>query len=258
MSKAFDAMFGDTPDVSEPVSEPAAAEPAGEGRMRDEHGRFASASPPAEPAPAVEEQPPPADPPPPPAPVPPVEPGHVPISAMLDEREKRQAATARAEALERQLAEIQARATPAEPQAPEERLQNELYALRDQTQRMSVEVDHGKAAVAEAYKWAFERCETDKAFNAQMAAQIGIIGNPYQVAVEAFRQHTELEEFNAWKASRNAAPAEQVATPTPTPSPTPAPPPPRSLVSAPNGGGKGAQSEIPIGPGAAFASVITR
>lgn len=248
MSEAFEAVFGQ-PSATEVTSEPP-AETVSEGRQRDEHGRFASAAS-SEPAPA--ETPPAATPE--PSATPPVEPGHVPLSVVLDEREKRQAAQAERDALAKRIAELEAARTPTEPEAPEERTQAELHRLRDQTQRLSVEVEHGKASVAEAYKWAFERCETDKDFNAQMAARIGLVGNPYQVAVEAHRQHAELEEFNAWKATRNA-PAPATADPTPTPQST-APTPPRSLANAPGNGGAGV-AHVPVHPGAAFGSLFNR
>lgn len=253
MSEAFESAFGQ-PSVSEAVSDPVAETPAEltrDGQQRDEQGRFAQAAP-SEPVAAET-----------PSSATPDAPAdqHAPISALLDERDKRKAAQAERDAFAKELADLRASQSPREPQAPEERHQAELHDLRQKTQRLSVEVDHGKKTVQEAFDWAFARCDKnsdkfDPAFNAQMHAQMGLIGNPYQVAVEAHKQHAELEEFNAWKATRNNPPADP-APAAQTPQSTPATPVPRSLADAPGNGAAGVP-HVPVGPGQAFAAVIRR
>ena len=239
MSDAFDAVFAEA-SAPEAMSAPLADS---ETPQRDEQGRFA---PDAPSEPVAAETPPPV------TPEPPTD-QHAPISALMDERDKRKAAQAERDAFAKELADLKATTSTTEPVPPEERQQAELHDLRQKTQRLSVEVDHGKKTVEDAYQWAFARCETDKAFNAEMAAKIGLIGNPYQVAVDAHKQHAELVEFTAWKATRDAPADPSQVTPTPQ---SPAKPIPRSLVNQPGTGGLG-RDTVPMEPGSAFSAAFS-
>src|SRR5277367_4956110 len=69
----------------------------------------------------------------------PVAPGHVPISAMLDERERRQAA-------ERQVAELQQYVAPAPPPPLEEQEEARLYASNLSASPRFAEREHGREA----------------------------------------------------------------------------------------------------------------
>jgi hypothetical protein len=203
----------------------------------------------------------------PPPPAPP-EPGHIPISALLEEREKRQG-------LEKKLAEIEAAQREAQAQArdadlpPDQQLQGQLWAVRRDVSRELLAGKHGEAEAQALEAWGFERCERDPAFNAQVFAS----RNPYEFIRQARQREAllaevspdDLDDYRAWKASR-ASPLRSessggqagAASPTSSAAHAAPPPPPRSLVTAPNAGGSGAQAEIPVGPGAAFAATIRR
>jgi hypothetical protein len=179
--------------------------------------------------------------------------GHVPISAMLDERERRQAA-------ERRLAEVEARLAPAAPLAPEQAQQAQLWALRMDLSRELVVGKHGEAEADALQQWGVARCDADPAFNAQVYQS----RNPYEFIRQARQREQllaevspeDLDDYRAWKAGRTAGASPEPAAPAAAPlSPSP---PPRSLADAPNAGGSGAQAQIPIGPGAAFAQTIRR
>ncbi len=204
-----------------------------------------------------------------PAPEPAVEPGHVPIAAMLDEREKRLAAERRLAEVEaeRKAAQAQARAA----QAPaEERQALQMFALRRDLSRELLASKHGEEEARALEAWGFEKCEADPQFNQQVLAA----RNPYEFIRQARARERllaevspdDLEDYRAWKTGRAAG-----DSPGPVPSTAPRSPspasgggssgggssPPRSLVTAPNAGG-GGRTEIPVGPGAAFASAIRR
>jgi hypothetical protein len=224
-----------------------------EGPARGPDGKFAAkaAETPPEAPPAAEA--PPAPPSAPPAP----EPGHVPISAMLDEREKRQA-------LERQLAEIQAKQKEAQAQAQatelpaDVRQAQQLWALRMDVSRELIASQVGEAEAQALHDWGVAKCDADPHFNAQVFAS----KNPYAFLRQARQREQllaevspdDLDDYRAWKAAK----AQGSQAPAPTPQPTPVPTPPRSLADAPNAGGGGATPETPMGPGAAFASTIRR
>jgi hypothetical protein len=225
--------------VEEPApaapAEPPAAEPATPGPARGPDGKFAAKETPAaaEPAPT-----------PPPAP----EPGHVPISAMLDEREKRQA-------LERQLAELKARQEPPKPLEPTEQLQQALYTQNLRASRKFAEREYGKEQIEAVHKWAAEKCDSDPIFNQQMLSS----EDPYEAAYQAYNREQivakvspdRLAAFEAWEKAQAEA---QAAAPIHTPS-TAAPPPPKSLATAPGNGAAGAP-HIPVGEGEAFRAAI--
>ena len=232
-----------------PAETPAiAAEPqaAPEAPARDANGKFVSkpvetpAAPAAAPAAAPEPQ----------AQTP--EPGHVPISAMLDEREKRQAA----EKANRELQERLAAQQPQTPLAPEEAFEAALYAQNLRVSRRFAERQYGPELTAQVHDWAFKRCEEDPLFNVQMRSS----DDPYEAAMQAYNREqvlaavgpSDLEAFKAWQAAQADLKAAQ-----PVPQPAPSAPLPRSLADAPGNGAVG-HSHVPVGPGEAFLAAIPR
>jgi hypothetical protein len=208
------------------------------------------------PEPVAEPEPEPA---PEPAPEPPtpaaLEPGHVPISAMLDEREKRQA-------LEKQLAQLKAKADPPPPLDATEQLQAALYAQNLRTSRRFAEARYGARSVETVHDWAAARCDADPAFNEQIRSS----DDPYEAAMQAYNREQvltevgpgDLDAFRAWKAATAAAAAGAPAETTPTPTPataTAATPVPRSLVNASGNGALG-KDAISAGPGEAHAAIF--
>jgi len=220
-------------------------EPVVSGPERGADGKFVSRQA-AETAPA-------APPPPQPAPTPP-EPGHVPISAMLDEREKRQAA-------ERRLADLEAQRQPPPPLEPTQALEQALYVQNLKVSRKFAERQYGPETIATVHDWAARRCDEDPHFNAQMRAA----DDPYEAATQAYNRDQivakvspeRLAAFEAWEAAQAAA---QAQAPNPSHNPCPstvAPAPPRSLANAPGNGAAG-QPYIPVGPGEAFRAAIPK
>ena len=185
-----------------------------------------------------------------PPPAPP-EPGHVPVAALLDERDKRKA-------LEKRLADLEAeRKTPGP--APEPTTAQQMGGLRMDVSRELMVSQHGEAEAQALHEWGEAKCGSDPHFNQQVYAS----KNPYAFIRQARQREMllaevspdDLEDYKAWKAAKaqGASPA-----PTPQPTPSPAPTPPRSLANAPNAGGAGAVAETPMGPGAAFSQTIRR
>jgi len=185
----------------------------------------------------------------------PREDGHVPISALLDEREKRQVEKATREALERQIAEMRAQAQPQRELEPTEALEVALYAQNLRASRRFAEREYGKDTIASVHDWAARRCDEDPHFNQQMSSS----DDPYEAAYQAYNReqilrtvkHGDLAAFKAWQSAQPAA-----GQPTPSAA-SPAPVPPRSLATASGTGGAGAP-HVPVGPGQAFMSAIPR
>lgn len=250
-SEGVDALF-DESHKSEPAEKP---ENTG-GQPRDESGKFAAKQTEAVPpvvAPAVVETPAPAT----HAPVEPpkAEPGHVPISALLDEREKRQK-------FERELNELRAQRqrpeTPPNLQTPEEiaayvqrEAANAAWSAKAEFSENTAREKHGDELVDAAIQWGLARCEAEK-------AQLGF--SPF--AVEQMRQRNPIDwvirqhkrdallteigddpeaykaklraELAASAATSPASTASAAAPPQPAaPKPTPRP----SLASSPSAGG---------------------
>ncbi len=250
-----------TPGVPAPASptpEPSYAT-ASEGRpARDEHGRFASYAkaseaeasaastgvPGASAALGAEAS----------AQAP--EPGHVPISALLDEREKRQAEKAAREALERQLAEWKAQQTPPRELTRDEQLEAALYNQNLRASRRFAEREYGKETIAAVHDWAARRCDEDPRFNAEMRSS----EDPYEAAFQAYNREqilqtvkpNDLAAFKAWQSAQAQAGAPSLAT-----AQSAAAAVPRSLATASGTGGAGAP-HVPVGPGMAFAKAINR
>ncbi len=221
--------------------------PQGAAPSRDDKGRFApkgETPPQAAPgAPAAPESP---------------EPGHVPLAAMLDEREKRKALEAKLAEVEARQREAAARAS-AEDLPPEARAAQQRYADNLRISRKFADKAYGAETMAQVHAWAEARCDADPLFNQKMLAS----DDPYEDAYTAWRQDQllnevspdDLDDYRAWKAQKAA----QGAVPAHAPAAAAAPvrPPPASLAHAPNAGGRGA-TEVPVGAGEAFKSLFTR
>lgn len=207
------------PEAAEPIAEPAPAEPAPE---------------PANPLapPAVEAKP---------------DPGFVPITALLDVRDRAQKAEA-------ELAQFRAQQKQPEPapipdmfEDPEgytsalaEKFQAQLYQQSLQMSERFARNQYGSETTDAALQWAHQKCETDPYFNAQVRGS----GDPVGYAVQQYQRDRivqtvtpdDLAEFQAWKAAQAAIRAPQPVNPATPPAP-PNPLPPRSLASAPSAGG---------------------
>ncbi|MHB8529736.1 MAG: hypothetical protein ACYC8V_09535 [Caulobacteraceae bacterium] len=239
-AQPFDAMFEGSglPQANEEGSQGAPEAPAPDTARAPERGpdgKFVARASDATPPPQAAPEPPQAQETPSKGP----EPGHVPVTALMDERDKRQG-------LEKQLAELKAReaewqASQAAPATPEARLQAELYAQRLDMSRMFAESRYGADEVKALHDWAVAKCDTDPFFNEQMRSS----RNPYEEAAQARNREMiaakvtpdRLAAFEAWEAAQQAAQGQ--AAPTPA-----SPPPPRSLANAPNAGGI---SKVPLG-----------
>ena len=162
------------------------------------------------------------------------------LSALLDEREKRQAA-------ERRIAELEARQAPQDPLSSDPTVEDRLRAVAITASRKFAEKEYGKDVVAKVHDWALAKCDADPHFNHAMTSS----DDPYESAYQAFnreqiidavRTPDDLAEFQAWKAAK-AAP------------PPPQPPLPKSLATAPGNGAAG-KAHVPVGAGQAYGSII--
>ncbi|MGH7022778.1 MAG: hypothetical protein ACREEB_04205 [Caulobacteraceae bacterium] len=239
----------------EHVEAPAADTPpepqaAPEGPARDADGKFAAKEPaPPEASQASQASPTPAPQAPDPGPSPG---GHVPISALLDERDQRQKAQQKAKALEDRIAAQQKAA--AEPLPPEERYEAALYAQNLRVSRRFAERQYGPELTSTVHDWAVARCDADPIFNAQMRTS----DDPYEAAMQAYNREQilaavgpgDLEAFNAWKAAQA-----ELQTQAPVPQPAAPAPVPRSLATAPGNGAAG-QAHIVVAEGEAFRAAI--
>lgn len=164
---------------------------------------------------------------------------HIPISALLDERDKRKAAAAEAEELRRKLAEYEAKAQPkpdffADPEAAIQAAQQAAMAAaintKLETSRFLAEKDFGAELVAEAYAF-FDQ-------NPHLTQGFRNAPSPYHEAVATYRKMKAMQEIGddpqAYRARieeevRQRLLAEMQAQPKPT-----APPP--SMAAAPGTG----------------------
>jgi hypothetical protein len=184
------------------------------------------------------------------------EPGHVPLAAVLDEREKRQAAERQVRELTQWKAEQEA--AQAQPLPPDQALAQQRYQDNLRYSRKFAERQYGKDFVDEVHQWAFDRCERDPFFNAEMAAH----DDPYEAATLAYNHeqvlkevsHADLDAFRAWKAQAQLDPG---GTPALRVQPQAPKPPPVSLASASGTGALGAAA-APAGDGEAYASLFRK
>ena len=164
------------------------------------------------------------------------EPGHVPLSAMLDERERRQK-------LEAELARYQAQQAPPEPldvYDPEQMAAFQHQQVVNTKLDISEEMTRdkfGDELVDKARDWALQRFNQNPAYQAEVLRQ----RNPWKHVVEQYQRDqiasqvslSDFEQFQAWKAA-NATLAQQTAAPVAAQTPLVQPPP--SLASAPSAG----------------------
>jgi hypothetical protein len=224
-----------------PQSQPQTVETATEGGSPGSHGEVIAETPEAVDSQSAVS-----------APIVSPEPGHVPLSALLDEREKRRTA-------ERRAAELEAKQEPAPQLSPTDLQRSSQYQLNLRVSRKFAEQEYGKDTVALVHDWAFEKCNADAIFNQQIMAS----DDPYEAAYQAYSrdrvlsevQPSDLEEFKAWKAVKAGVQAAQ-AEPT-TRQHQPATPLPRSLATAPGNGGP-VETRIPVGDGHAFSAAFNR
>jgi hypothetical protein len=212
--------------VEEPVVTPAEPEPTPEAKPQPEE----SANPLV--PPVVEAKP---------------DPGFVPITSMLDEREKRQK-------LEAELAQLRASQQQPQPepvpnmfedpegfQAYQQQFANQtaINVKLDLSEDMARQA-HGDELVDQARDWALQRFQSIPGFQAHVLGQ----RNPYGFVVQEYRKAQiadqitpeDLAQFQAWKTAQA-----QIQTPAPptaaAPPNSPRSVPPRSLASAPSAGG---------------------
>lgn len=247
------ALSGEPDDALGVVGQPAQeapSEPAASAPERGPDGKFLAKAPESQPAQQAAPEAPLA----PQTPAPAAEPAHAPLSALLDEREKRQAAERRAQQLQSQWEEAQRANLP--PPTPQDQFQAELYAQRLDMSRMFAESRYGAEEVAALHDWAFAKCAADPLFNEQMRSS----RNPYEEAAQARNREIitakvtpdRLAAFEAWEQAQAQAAG---ADPAPS-SQSAVAPPPRSLAQAPGSGLRGNAAPIEIGEGAAFAAAI--
>lgn len=255
----LDFLGGETPaEITAPELTPEVPTPeaAPSGPERGPDGKFVSSAPP------VEQEPIPA---PAPIPEPPAkpEPGHVPLTAMLDERDKRQAAEKRLAEYER--AQQKPAPTPPDPYedpaafADFQTQQTQQHALNI---RLDLSEDlarskHGEEPVNNARDWALAKMAQSPAFNHEVLSH----RNPYEFIVQQHQrdqlvaqvQGSDFEEFKAWQAAKAGLTQSQPAATAAPPAPVAAPP--RSLAAATSAGGLQA---IPQGEGVAYDSLFKR
>lgn len=185
---------------------------------------------------------------------------HIPVTALLDEREKRQAAQREAEEARKKAKELEDRLraleTPEEkpdfytdPDAAfasrERQWEQKMLADRLRTSRFLAEREHGPELVNEAYAY-FDQHPQES----QMLLQHP---SPFHAAVEHYKRQkflSEVQDPEAWKEQQLAKLREQLAQEAQTAVPPKPRVPPASLANAPSAGGE------PKSPGTAFDQVF--
>ena len=214
----------------------------------------------ATPEPASQESAPaPVEPSPEPTPSPKPDAGTIPITALLDEREKRKE-------LERRLAQFeQERAAPVAPdpttdpyayqQHLMQQVQQQVLDTRLNMSETGCRRHYGDEVTDKAKEWALAKFSANPAFQAEVLGS----PDPYDYAIKAFQRDQiasqvtadDFTAFQAWKAAQAqiaSAPAAQAAPATPSA------PVPRSIASTPSAGGGVAHQ--PYDPDAAFAGAF--
>lgn len=266
MDNPLEAALGDQPAVEAvtPEPQPAPETSAPEGPARGPDGKLVSTEadslPASSSATAAEDKS---------AAIPPEagerpEPGHVPLSSLLDEREKRQGAEKALRALQDRLEQERSDWQRQNPPTPEEQRSAERWADNLRISKKFAAREYGAEFVQTVHDWAFAKCDADPLFNGQMQSS----DDPYEDAVQAYKREEilklvspgELDAFRAWQAAHAAQQAQQTTTP---PSSAKASEgltatqatPPRSLADAPGNGAAGA-SAVNVGEGEAFRAAI--
>lgn len=233
----FSGAFG--PDEAETVKDKPAETPAPEPEPKATEQAPEPAQ--AE-APQPEPQPePPAEP----------EPRHVPLTAMLDERDKRKA-------LEAELAQLRAAQVQHQPEpevlpdifedpegytrALNERFERNLYQQTLRVSERFARTQYGSETTDAALQWGHAQCAADPLFNAKVRQSddpVGYVVQQYQRDQIASQvSPDEFAAFQAWKQAQTQVQAAPQAQPPGASPPIPAKTvPPRSLASAPSAGG---------------------
>lgn len=197
---------------------------------------------------------------------PPQERHPVPLSELLNERDKRKAEKERADRLEAELAQFRR-----QQEAPQQDLapdpvndpegfqafvndqiqaaqQNAQWLARTEVSQQMANQAHGSEKVQEAVN-AFMQEATQKPW---LMAEMRSQSHPYEYVVKRHQQQEvlskvtpdHLAQFQTWLASQGQAPAQSPTPPLATATPaTPPPTPPRSLASATSAGGLGVVGE---------------
>lgn len=185
------------------------------------------------------------------------EPGHVPITALLDEREKRKELERRLAALEEQRQSTAAPDPVADPYGYQQHLmqsvQQQVIDTRLNMSEVAARRHYGNDVTDAAKEWALSKFAQNPAFQQEVISQ----PDPYGYAVEAYKRDQiasqvtpdDFEQFKAWKEAQAALASAPVAAPPPQAAPVP-----RSIVSAPSAGGSIADQ--PLTAEEAFAATI--
>jgi hypothetical protein len=174
------------------------------------------------------------------------EPGFVPITAMLDERDKRKGLEAEVARLREQQPQPQAQPIPDMLDDPEgynayvqSAVETRLLNVTLNTSERFAKKEHGAEAVEAAKAWALERYAVDPLYREQILRD----PDPYERIVNDHRREQiastvtagDFAQFQAWKqAQAQLTQQQQPAAPAAPLSPAA---PPRSLASAPAAGG---------------------
>lgn len=240
-----------TPQPDPVIAPEVVADPVGQ--PRDEQGRFAPLNPePQTPPDGV--TPPPANPATPPA-------GHVPVTALQEERARRQALEAEIQRYQQAQMESGIPDPYADPEGYNAFLQQQVQGAA-MTVKLDLSEDmarakHGDETVDRMLEWAKDRFASSRAYQQEVLRQ----RNPYEFAMQAYQaeerqkafagvEPSELAAFQQWRAAQNP-----LAGAPPAASPTPVTPPPQSLAAAPSAG---VATHVPIGPGVAFDGLFKR
>lgn len=210
-------------------------------------------------------------------------PGYVPLSALLDDREKRQKAQAEAEALKAQLAKLQAQQQPSPPswqddpegwaRTVEQRVAEKARDIKFEQSEMFASMAYGAELVEKAKAWSEDKARSEaSAYGySPFVTMLHHQRHPLEWVVNEYKQAQRLAEvgqdWDAWARKRAAELAAQTepnaqapnghAPPQPaTPQARPAFNPPKSLVDAPSAGGM--RGGTPLGPEAAFAAMLPK
>lgn len=242
MDKDLPDFLSDAPQgAPEAAQEPAApAEGASPGAIQAEPE--ASPAPGAEPAPEA-------------APADQQQHGFVPIAALLDERDRRQASEGEAERLRQWRQQEEERARRQQTQVPDrvedpegyeahrEAVINEQFRVMHRTaSKRFATMEHGQDAISAAEKWYDEKGRHDPFFN----QKVWTSDDPYGVVIAEWKRSQFLEKadpneydaFLVWKAQQAAqAPAAAPPAAGAPSAPPAAPTPPRaSLAGGPSAG----------------------
>lgn len=160
-----------------------------------------------------------------------------PLTALLDEREKRQKAEREAEDLRRWKAEREAREREAAEKAPkpdffedpEAAVQRQVTAVRLGQSRFFAEREFGAETIAQVNAWLDTLPDTGSQFLRHPS--------PWHAAAEAYRRHKSLsvigDDPEKWIAAERERIRAELLKEAPSSAPTP---PPASMASAPSAG----------------------